>query len=162
IAAAYCPGITLAQWLHERPGPVGPRLAAALLAVLADAVQHAHSRGIVHRDLKPGNILLVPRAADGSDGLTASADDLGFIPNLTDLGLAKLLEGGRGQTAPGVVLGPPGYMAPEQLQGSHQDVGPAADLYALGVLLHELLTRRLPQRGQVLLPPQLPPELGAL
>jgi WD40 repeat protein len=133
IVSPYCPGPTLAQWLHERTEPVPFAAAAELVATLADAVQHAHGRGVVHRDLKPGNVLL---AADGT-------------PRITDFGLAKVLhgDGPDGSTRSRVVVGTPSYMAPEQARGQSRDVGPACDVYALGAILYELLTGRPPFQG---------------
>src|SRR5262249_50001576 len=98
IASAYCPGPNLAVWLKQQTTPVAPRLAAALGAALAEAVDHAHRRGVLHRDLKPANILLAPLAAD-----KAPPGELPFVPRLTDFGLAKLLEAETDQTTSGVL-----------------------------------------------------------
>jgi WD40 repeat protein len=102
--------------------------AAALVAVLARTVQYAHSRGIVHRDLKPSNVLLT---AEGT-------------AKIADFGLAKFLLATDGQTQEGDLVGTPRYMAPEQTSGALEAVGPAADIYSLGVILYELLTGRAP------------------
>jgi serine/threonine-protein kinase len=123
-------GGSLAQRLAGTP-QAAPQ-AAALLATLAEAVHAAHQGGIVHRDLKPANILFTP---DGT-------------PKITDFGLARRLEGSTGLTLSGVPLGTPSYMAPEQARGESRAIGPAADVYALGVILYELLTGRPPFRGQ--------------
>jgi WD40 repeat protein len=108
--------------------PQAPRAAAELVQVLAQAMQYAHSRGIVHRDLKPSNVLLT---AEGT-------------AKIADFGLAKFVQATEGQTQEGDVLGTPRYMAPEQTSGAPAGVGPAADLYSLGVILYELLTGRAP------------------
>jgi WD40 repeat protein/tRNA A-37 threonylcarbamoyl transferase component Bud32 len=142
IAAAYCPGIDLARWLRANPGPVEPKLAASLSAALAEAVQHAHAHGILHRDLKPSNVLL--ESEPGPNGPR-------LVPKLTDFGLARLLEADGEQTSSGVVLGTPLYMAPEQAEGRGDRVSAATDVYALGVILYELLTGLPPSRGTSLL-----------
>jgi predicted Ser/Thr protein kinase len=112
-----------------------PTEAAALVETLARAMHVAHQRGIIHRDLKPANILLTP------DGM----------PKIADFGLAKRLEDQRNQTQNGCVMGTPGYMAPEQAAGRSQDVGPAADVYALGAILYDALTGRPPFKGATVL-----------
>jgi serine/threonine-protein kinase len=126
LVLEYVGGGSLAQQLDGTPLPANR--AAALVLALAEAVQHAHARGILHRDLKPANVLLNP---DGT-------------PKITDFGLAKRLQGDRGETQAGAVLGTPSYMAPEQAEGQVGDLGPATDVYALGAILYELLTGRPP------------------
>jgi WD40 repeat protein len=157
IASAYCPGLTLTAWLKARAEPVPCDLAARLIAVLAEAVEHAHRRGILHRDLKPGNIMLSPRPAggDGSTVLDSArvTEQLEFVPRIMDFGLAKLLQGEPGEpesdalTQSGAIVGTPNYMAPEQAGGDNKQVGPVTDVYALGAMLYELLTGRPPFRG---------------
>src|SRR5262249_20495864 len=73
------------------------------------------------------------------------------VPKVSDFGLAKQLDGAAGQTASGAVLGTPSYMAPEQAAGSTREVGPAADVYALGAILYECLTGRPPFRAATML-----------
>src|SRR5207248_8313934 len=139
-------GGSLAQKFGGVPQP--PREAAALVETLARAVHHAHQHGVVHRDLKPANVLLASHWQDPSDqaGPGASRPPLAdWIPKISDFGLAK--QERPELTATGAILGTPSYMAPEQAAGNNQAVGPAADLYALGAILYELLTGRPPFRA---------------
>jgi DNA-binding beta-propeller fold protein YncE/tRNA A-37 threonylcarbamoyl transferase component Bud32 len=124
-ALEFCEGGTLADKLAGTP--LQGREAAQTVAELARAVQAAHDRGIVHRDLKPDNVLI------GAGGQL----------KVTDFGLARRVEAGSGLTQTGAILGTPSYMAPEQAEGK-KDVGPAADVYALGAVLYECLSGRPP------------------
>jgi WD40 repeat protein/tRNA A-37 threonylcarbamoyl transferase component Bud32 len=121
----FCEGGPLEKKLNGTPLP--PAEAAALVEALAQAMDAAHKKGVVHRDLKPGNVLF------GEDG----------TPKITDFGLAKKIDEA-GQTASGAVLGTPSYMAPEQAGGKTGQIGPPADVYALGAILYECLTGRPP------------------
>src|SRR5581483_8472420 len=146
LALEYVGGGSLAQKLGGRPLPPVP--AARLVALLARGTEAAHAHGIVHRDLKPHNVLLAvpedtgPAAADAWPRIDGTA----VIPKITDFGLAKKLDAGRGHTQTGAVLGTPGYMAPEQAAG-RKDITPRTDVYALGAILYECLTGRPPFRA---------------
>jgi len=102
----------------------------------------AHGKGIIHRDLKPHNVLLTAPEGNAPEQAALKL----CTPKVTDFGLAKKVKGGNGLTQTGAVMGTPSYMAPEQAEGK-KDVGPAADVYALGAIPYECLTGRPPFRG---------------
>ncbi len=122
----YVEGESLAQRLAR--GTLDLPTAVQLLAGVARAVEHLHRQEIVHRDLKPSNILL---DAEGR-------------PYVTDFGLAKVFAPGSQATTTGVIAGTPSYMSPEQASGQSERIGPASDIYSLGAMLYELLTRQPP------------------
>jgi WD40 repeat protein/predicted Ser/Thr protein kinase len=129
----YVDGQRLSDVLNGMP--MSSRRAAELAATLAQACHSAHERGVVHRDLTPSNVLIT---RDGQ-------------PKIVDFGLSKLVTGGAGETLSGDVLGTPSYMAPEQADGRSKDVGPAADVYALGAILYHMLTGRPPFQAETAL-----------
>ncbi len=131
---------TLRKWLEEATfsqqagesagTPVSLEETVEIVAQVAEALDYAHRQGVIHRDVKPNNILLT---RDGR-------------PLLADFGLVKPIQGDRRLTASGVMLGTPDYVAPEQAQGL--EVDGRADIYALGVMLFEMLTGRHPYSGE--------------
>lgn len=127
-------GIT---WEQELMGKAqAPALVKHVVSQLCDTLSVAHAQGIVHRDLKPSNVFLIH-----------SAEDPRFV-KLTDFGVAKMLVAhGMRLTSTGVPLGTPHYMAPEQARGD-KDLDHRVDVYALGVLLFQALSGRLPYEGQ--------------
>lgn len=126
---------SLAEHLKSRTKPLSPKQAALIVRKLALALQVAHDKGIVHRDLKPANILFDPQRTDVV---------------ITDFGLAvRTSQGDVRETHSGMLLGTPAYMSPEQTRGDVKQVGPASDLFALGVILYELLTNQRPFQGSL-------------
>lgn len=123
--------VTLREFA-ERPGATVEKT-LRVIAGVCDALEHAHEAGVVHRDLKPSNILVNPSEdADGSGSI-----------KIIDFGIAKLVgDGSRTITSRGQIVGTPSYMAPEQLSGERVDE--RTDVYALGVILYEVCTGRLP------------------
>jgi tRNA A-37 threonylcarbamoyl transferase component Bud32 len=142
LVLEYVPGGGLEERLRHHALSVHD--AARLLAILARAVQAAHAVGIVHRDLKPANVLLAPPIV-GSSGTVA-----GFFPKVSDFGLARV-EDGSEISELGAVLGTADYMSPEQAEGRNDDIGPATDVWALGVILYRCLTKKLPFCGDTVL-----------
>ncbi len=128
IAMEYVDGPDLRAYL-KRFGRLDPADASRIAVSVCEALEYAHRQGIVHRDVKPQNILLAP------DG-TVKVADFGIARALAAVTI----------TEPGVVMGTVQYMSPEQARGA--GVGRASDIYALGVVLYEMLTGRLPFEGE--------------
>ena len=126
IAMELLPGPSLRQLLDQGEIP-SPEEIRKLIAEMAGALAYAHAQGVVHRDIKPANIVLGPNR----------------LPKLTDFGIARLPS--TAMTLPGVLLGSPKYMSPEQIQGGTVDG--RSDVFSLGVVLYEMLTRRAPFEG---------------
>ena len=148
VSLEFVDGQSLARRLHGTPLPAPE--AAALVEVLARAMHYAHEKGVIHRDLKPSNIMM--RLADGA-----------ALPVIVDFGLARCIEHGSARlTTKGLTIGTWQYMTPEQLCGEPDALGPGCDIYALGVIMYELLTGRLPfdAPGQVVRGNPAPPSSG--
>ncbi len=125
----YVPGDTFLDLLRAKS--VTRAEGVRLIARVARAVAYAHERGVIHRDIKPANIMITAEGAI----------------RLTDFGIAKALDQGGRITLTGMMMGTPGYMAPEQISDSKR-AGPPADVYSLGALLFTFLTGKLPMRGR--------------
>jgi WD40 repeat protein len=138
LAMEWVEGGTLAEKIGSDPWP--PEGAAQLVEILARAIDAAHKRDVVHRDLKPSNILL-----QSDPGAEAIGPLAGAVPKVADFGLARATNGEAVLTSTGMAVGTPEYVAPEQAAGNA--VGPAADIYALGVILYQLLAGQPPFRG---------------
>ena len=129
-----CPG-------RKTQKEVNPHTAAHIVYQLARAMAHAHENEILHRDIKPGNVLLCPKPGERCDS------DFGFIPILTDFGLAKIQGGNLAPTHTGTIMGTFDYMSPEQAAGKSELVGKPSDIYALGALIYFLVWGVPPLRG---------------
>ncbi len=113
-------------------GPLEGRRALEIAEQVARAIHHAHENGVIHRDLKPPNIIL----------------DQGGRPQITDFGLAKDIDHASAMTKAGAAVGTPFYMPPEQARGEQARIDRRADVYAIGVILYEMLTGVLPFDGE--------------
>ncbi len=150
LTMAYIEGQSLKASISDQSRT--PQQAAALVGKLAQALQVAHARGVIHRDLKPANIMIKTKGQRRE-------------PVIVDFGLAHRVNREKTRlTKAGQVMGTLAYMAPEQIRGDLKEIGPACDIYALGVILYELLTGRLPfsgtglaVAGQILTQAPMPP-----
>jgi serine/threonine-protein kinase len=137
IVMEYVEGRSGAQIL-QRQGPVAPETAAEIGIQACAGLDYAHRRGIIHRDVKPGNLMVVGGPVGGGAEMAVK---------LTDFGIARAIEQTR-ITQVGSVVGTAAYLAPEQVRG--EEATPATDVYALGVVLYQFLTGRLPHEGSSL------------
>jgi len=133
ISMAYIKGQPLSRYIGTTQ--VNQQWMVDVIREVADALQQAHQQGVVHRDLKAGNVLINQE----------------MKPVVTDFGLARKVNQTDESriTHEGAIIGTPGYMSPEQVEGDSTKIGPATDIYALGVMLYELITGELPFRGSI-------------
>ncbi len=132
FAMEYVPGVPVNEFCDRRGMDVAHRL--ELFLQICEGVQHAHQKGVIHRDLKPSNLMV--------------ADYQGqLLVKVIDFGIAKSMDGGRGDTGStrmGVPIGTPAYMSPEQAAGDLAAIDTRTDVYSLGVVLYRLITHDLP------------------
>ncbi len=136
IVMEYVQGRSGAQIL-QRQGPLDAETTAEIGAQACAGLDYAHRRGIIHRDVKPGNLMVVGGPVGGGE----------MTVKLTDFGIARAVEQTR-ITQVGSVVGTAAYLSPEQVRG--EEATPATDVYALGVVLYQFLTGRLPYEGSTL------------
>jgi serine/threonine protein kinase len=133
LAMQYIDGCSLAEW-QQQTAELTTDKAVELVAKIARGVHAAHEAGILHRDLKTGNVMITEAGE----------------PIVTDFGMARWTEAQHTVLTPsGAMVGTPGYMAPEQIMGENDRIGPASDVYSLGVVLYELLTGWMPFSGNL-------------
>jgi serine/threonine protein kinase len=148
IVMEYVEGRSGAQLLQSR-GRLGPEPAVEIGAQACAGLDYAHRQGIIHRDVKPGNLMVLGgpagRRNSGDSSLDPPTGEMSV--KLTDFGIARAAEQTR-LTQVGSVVGTAAYLAPEQARG--EEATPAADVYALGVVIYQLLTGRLPWEGSTL------------
>jgi serine/threonine protein kinase len=156
ISMAFIEGRTLSQEIQY--GFESAQQIAGIIQKVSQGLQKAHDEGIIHRDLKPDNIML-------------DTDD---EPVIMDFGLARRVDDDVRLSKTGVLIGSPAYMSPEQIEGDPSQIGLSTDIYSLGVVLFEMLTKRIPFSGSLLSllknvtetppprPTELVPELGGL
>ncbi len=144
LVSEFIDGKDLGGWhalQHQEPQPDDCIL--RFMLPLLEAVEHAHANGVIHRDIKPGNVLL--KRNGESDGDVDSLDY--FTPKLADFGLAKLTVDVLVDSRSSLTIGTPMYMAPEQLVPTWGAISARTDIYALGVLMAELMNGRTPRHG---------------
>jgi len=132
LSMAFIEGVPLTKVMAERRLKTVSEI-TTIVSKLARGLQKAHEIGIVHRDLKPDNIMI----------------DLDGEPIVLDFGLARRVNEDAQVTMPGVIIGTPAFMSPEQVDGDPAKVGPASDIYSLGIVLYHMLTGQLPFKGSL-------------
>ncbi|MCR9294273.1 MAG: protein kinase [bacterium] len=134
ISMAYIPGSSLSEYLQQN-GLLDMEEVVNIIRKLALALDESHQQGVLHRDLKPANVMMSLRGE----------------PIVTDFGLARHVSASHASqlTQSGMLLGSPAYMSPEQIEAPGE-VGPASDVYSLGIMMYQLLTGELPFRGDIL------------
>ena len=147
IVMEYVEGRSGAQLLQTK-GSLGPAISVQIGVQACAGLEYAHRQGIVHRDVKPGNLMVIGGPAGKRKGPGGHDPPTGEMTvKLADFGIARAAEQTR-LTQVGSVVGTAAYLAPEQARG--EEAGPAADVYALGVVIYQLLTGRLPWDGSTL------------